>query len=98
MKLYSLHDKKARVFLRPFVSQNDTEAIRGFLTIIQDVKSLVAQYPDEFTLVEIGEWNEETGVVNQSAQHAILMHGTQALDILVAKSQLNSPEVKNAKS
>lgn len=61
-KIVSLYDAKAQVFSQPHFVQSTGAAIRSLQQLINspEKKSDVAQFPGDFTLFELGEWNDAT--------------------------------------
>lgn len=71
--MYSVRDKKARVYHRPFYSLTDGQATRELQLAMGQDKSL-ASYPEDFALWWVGRWNDETGEVlsSKAAEHRIV--------------------------
>lgn len=63
-KFYSIYDSKVEAFMPPFLMRNKGEAIRAFGQTVNDPKSNLCQWPADFTLFEIGEFDEYTGQIN----------------------------------
>lgn len=61
MKLYSVQDVKAEFYGNPFSARNAAEATRMFQQLVEDEKTQVNRYPDEFVLWELGAFDVETG-------------------------------------
>lgn len=62
LKLYSIKDTKGS-FYEPLVAQNDALAVRNVRGIVNSGKGLLAQYPEDFELWYIGEFDEVTGII-----------------------------------
>lgn len=62
-KIYSIRDAKAECYNQPFIKFTHGEAERDFTSLINDNKSIVAQYPDDYDLYYLGEYNSATGVL-----------------------------------
>jgi hypothetical protein len=62
-KLYSVYDSVAETWLKPFPMRNKGEAIRGFTQAVNDPQTNLYQHPEDYTLFEIGEWDDEKGVI-----------------------------------
>lgn len=62
-KLYSVFDKKAAVYCAPFLAHNMASAIRDLSRAANDPQSVVGQYPSDYELYEVGDWDENTGVI-----------------------------------
>lgn len=63
MKIFTVYDCKAKTYLNPFVQRTSAEAIRGFESAANDTQSSISQYPEDFTLMEIGEWDETNATI-----------------------------------
>lgn len=63
MKLFSVHDSKANYYLNPMTYRNAGEAVRNFETVVNDSKSQFFMYPADFTLVELAEFDSNTGSI-----------------------------------
>lgn len=61
LQLFSIRDAKAGVFHRPFYKPNAAEAERDFATGVNDQKSTMFLYPEDFDLYYLGTYDEETG-------------------------------------
>lgn len=69
MKLFTVYDSKARIYGKPFCAESSVEAIRSWMQICKSEDSQFAQFPDDFSLYEIGEYNNETAKISQSEPH-----------------------------
>lgn len=63
LKVYSIRDAKAEVYNAPFYKGTHGEAERDFRTAVNDEKSFLSQYPDDFDLYYIGDFDQNTGLV-----------------------------------
>lgn len=61
LKIYSIRDSKAEVFNQPFFQKTHGEAERNFMSLVQDEKSTVWKYPDDFDLYYLGDFDDQTG-------------------------------------
>lgn len=61
MKIFTVYDSKAEAYLQPIYLRNKAEAIRAFETSCNDGTTQFNKYPEDFTLFEIGEWDESKG-------------------------------------
>lgn len=80
LKMYSVRDAKADVFNTPFFNQTHGEAERNFKKLVNDPKSTVNQFPDDFDLYYLGEYNDNKGTTDSldSPQH--ITKAVQVLD------------------
>lgn len=58
MKIYCVYDSKVKSFGTPFFFKNNGEALRGFSEVANDQKTQIGKYPADFTLFEMGEYDE----------------------------------------
>lgn len=63
LKFFTTYDSKVEMYLQPFVMRSRGEAIRSWTQICNDPKTQFNQHPSDFTLFEIGEYDEETGAL-----------------------------------
>lgn len=75
LKIYTLHDNKAEVYLQPFYARANGEAIRTFQMLCQDKNHQVGQSPGDFTLLRIGMFDQEKGLVAGLDKHENLGNG-----------------------
>lgn len=73
LKIFSIRDQKGDVFNTPFFKKTIGEAERDFRTLVNDGKSMVNQYPDDFDLYWVGEYDDSTGTLKplDTPQHVI---------------------------
>jgi len=62
-EIFSVYDNKAQVFSNPFFSTNKMTALRDFQAAAGDSNSQISQYPDDFVLFNIGNFDELTGTI-----------------------------------
>lgn len=72
MKLFSLQDNKADYFLPPMLLRNKGEAIRQIQQAMRKEDTPIAQDPESFTLVELGEFNQDDGIIKPYEQMKII--------------------------
>lgn len=61
LKVFTVYDSKAEAYLQPFFMRSMGEALRGFQEVCNDPQSNLCKYPGDFTLFEIGSYDEESG-------------------------------------
>lgn len=73
LRMYSIRDTKAEVFGAPFYKNTHGEAERDFQRLIRDEKSTVNQYPEDFDLYYLGDYDDQSGKVRpaDSPQHIV---------------------------
>ena len=73
LKMFSVRDSKGEVYNMPFYKHTHGEAERDFRTLVNDDKSMVGKYPDDFDLYYIGEFDTIKGTVKSldTPQHML---------------------------
>jgi len=61
--MVAIHDSKSELFSRPMCMRAYGEAERAFADVINDGQSDYAKHPEDFTLFEVGAFDDSTGVV-----------------------------------
>lgn len=60
-KVFSIYDSKAELFAKPFHAINSGVVIRQFQEMAGNNQNDIGKYPEDFTLFELAEYDEETG-------------------------------------
>jgi len=60
-KVYSIYDTKGEFYTRPFYCKTAGEAERIFQQLVNDEKSTIFQFPTDFDLFFLGEFDEISG-------------------------------------
>lgn len=60
-KVFSVYDSKAGIYMPPFLLRSKGDAIRGFTDLCNDEKTAVCRHPSDFTLFELGEFDDDKG-------------------------------------
>jgi len=61
--VYSVYDAKVKYFHFPFMVRNRGEALRSWEQVANDEKSSICSYPSDFSLMELGEFDDQTGKI-----------------------------------
>jgi len=72
-RVFSIHDAGVGAYAIPFHVNHVAYALRYFETLARDPKSDVSKFPSQFTLFEIGEFDDSNGVMTAHANH--INHG-----------------------
>lgn len=62
--IYAIHDSKAEAYMQPFFVQAAGVAIREFDKLCNDEKHPVGQHAEDYTLFELGFWDDQTGDIS----------------------------------
>lgn len=60
MKIFTIYDSKAEAFISPFYERSTGLAIRAFEDACNTPEHQFNKYPEDYTLFELGEFNELT--------------------------------------
>lgn len=69
VKTYAVFDKKVGTFQMPFNASHAQVALRIFEQGLNSKETLLNQYPEDFSLWQIAEFNDETGEYTKSHAH-----------------------------
>jgi hypothetical protein len=64
LKIFSVYDCKVEAYLQPFFMRSKGEALRAFMSAVDDKQTQFNKNPEDFTLFELGEFDDEKGKVN----------------------------------
>jgi hypothetical protein len=59
--VYSVRDIKADAYLPPMIMRTDGEALRSFESTCKTKDHQFAQFPSDFVMVRIGDWDQYAG-------------------------------------
>lgn len=59
--IFSVFDSAAKFYSDPFVALTKGQAMRDFITACNDPKTYLNQHPADYTLFELGTFDELTG-------------------------------------
>ena len=65
MKCFAIYDSKAVAYLIPFFSKNEHTAIRDFAHAANDQSHAFHRNAADYTLFELGEYDEQDGLIMQ---------------------------------
>jgi hypothetical protein len=68
-KVYTVYDSKAEAYLRPFFVSTKGLALRSMVDAVNDPQHPFNKYPEDYTLFEIGEWDDSNGTIKMHKAH-----------------------------
>jgi len=73
LKVYAIRDSKGEFYTAPFYKNTHGEAERDFTTLCNDEKSNPGQYPEDYDLYYLGNFDNNTGKIAglDSPQHIV---------------------------
>lgn len=79
MKLFAVLDVKANHFQKPFADVSTVSALRGFEVAVNESKSVLNQFPDDFALVELGDFDVNSGKISPLSNPLNIGNGRSVL-------------------
>lgn len=70
-RVYAIFDIKSGLFSQPWFFVNDNVAARQAFLEARNPSSLLHQTPADFSLYQIGEWDDAAGVLTHSSHRLI---------------------------
>lgn len=61
LKVFSIYDTKTEHFAQPFFQQTTGECIRSFTELSNDANTMPGKHPGDFSLMELGSYDDLTG-------------------------------------
>lgn len=95
MLIYAIFDKKAMIFFPPFCCENKIQAIRGLSGTVNHSGNVIFDYPDDFALYFLGEFEPSTGNITQPEIKYIECEARQ-LVTSVPNGSVTSETMRNA--
>lgn len=59
-KVFTIYDSKVESYMSPFMAPTAGHALRMFADTVNDDKTTLNKHPEDFTLFEIGEYDDST--------------------------------------
>jgi len=63
LKIFTIYDSKTEAYMSPFFNQSTGGALRSFEEACRDENSTFHKYPSDFTLFEIGSFDDNTAQI-----------------------------------
>lgn len=75
-KAFAVYDHKAEFYGVPFFMQQVGLAVRAFSDLVNDRDTTVSRHPADYSLFEIGTFDDSTGTMETIIPHRLLGHGS----------------------
>ncbi len=72
MEIFSVHDSKANAYLTPFFAPTEGVALRQLSSAIKDENHEFNRYAEDYTLFQVGHWDEDTGTITGTPPRSIV--------------------------
>lgn len=73
-KVFVVYDSKVEAYSSPFLLTTVGQAVRSWVDVVNDPQTQFAMHPEDYTLFEIAEYDDQTGLYNNLKAH--ISHGT----------------------
>lgn len=90
LKIFTVYDAKAEAYLSPFFLPTTGLALRGFADVANEPNHQFNKYPSDYTLNEIGTYEESTA---QITMHANKINLGTALEHKTIQQHQNIPNI-----
>lgn len=75
-EIFAVHDSDVSVYGPPVINRNAAEAIRSFKNGVANPKTDVFKHPEHFTLVRLGTYDDDSGVIEYHTPQIIITAGS----------------------
>jgi hypothetical protein len=79
LKVYAVRDAKAEFYSQPFYKRTHGEAERDFSVLVNDQKSTVHPFPQDYDLFWLGDYEDKTGIMSPPETP---LHIAKAIDLV----------------
>lgn len=87
----TVYDSKADAWIQPFFSATQATAIRSFRQAANEEAHVFKVHAADYTLFEIGTWDEFTGTLSPYAAKVNLGTALEHMDLGLQMSQVDEP-------
>ena len=84
VKLFAVLDTCSGVYDGPVPAQNEQVALRNFTHMAQNKDTAIGRNPSDFSLWQVGEWNDALGEVVPETKKCI----AYAVDLITPKEEV----------
>lgn len=81
MSIFSVRDTKAGQFMTPWFSKSLAQAQRSFIQMSNNKESIINQFPADFAMFYMGEFDDESGEINTIINGEHVMSAQSAISI-----------------
>lgn len=72
--IYTIYDQKAETYFPPSIFRNNGEALRSLSQEMENNDSLLSTCPEDYSLIKLGSWEEDKGIITTLPVPEIVMH------------------------
>lgn len=87
--MFSIYDVKAKAYLPPFSLPKEQMAVREFSDCVNNEKHQFGKHPEDYSLHQIGTFDDETSLLLNNENSKILYTGLQLVNSTAKGNQEN---------
>lgn len=80
LRIFTVYDQVAKAHLPPFFLPQEGQAIRTFTDMVNNPEHQFGQHPEDYTLTELGVFDDETAEISLLAVPNVLGTGIKFKD------------------
>jgi len=88
-KIFAIFDASIKAYMQPFFLRSQGEALRGFTDLANDDKSNICRHASDYTLFEIGEYDDTSAIITSHPTPERIATGNQ---VQIKSTQTNQGE------
>lgn len=89
LKVFAVYDSAVKAYMAPMFLQSKGQALRSWRDAVNDTTTQFSKHPSDFTLMELAEYDEETGRFEN-------LTAPVSLGTALEHQPPKDPEIKNA--
>lgn len=70
-RLYAVYDSKGGSYTIPFFDHAEGRALRTFKDCCNDPEHQFGKHPEDYTLFDVGQYDDDTGEITQDKIHSL---------------------------
>lgn len=79
-QIFCIYDQKAKAHLPPFVLPTEPMAVRTFADCVNSDSHQFGQHPEDYTLMLIGQYDDDTGILIPKDTPLVIGLGTSFIE------------------
>ncbi len=89
LKIFTVYDSKSEAYLPPFYNSSRGAALRAYSDTVNDRSTPIGAHPADYTLFEMGEFQDETGFIEL---YSTMINLGVAIEFVVANDNFPLPQ------
>ncbi len=80
LKMFTIYDRKSAIHQPPAYCHSVGHAMRVFMTVFRDPKSVFFQFPEDFQIFEVGSFDDRCAKLTPIGAPRLVCAGTELLE------------------